>query len=116
MLPRIAEANRATADVRYVSYYPSTENDPDVTEFLKNCAEKVVGKENVVDIAEPTTVTEDVSYYIQAVPGSFGMLGSWKAHDDGEIYPHHNAKFHLDESTFKVGTELYVQCALDYCQ
>lgn len=116
MLPRIAEANRATADVRYVSYYPSTENDPDVTEFLKNCAEKVVGKENVVDIAEPTTGTEDVSYYIRTVPGSFGILGSWKAHDDGKVYPHHNAKFHLDESTFKVGTELYVQCALDYCQ
>lgn len=116
MLPCIAEANRATVDVRYESFYPSTENDPEVTEFLKTCAEKVVGKQNVVDIAEPTTATEDVAYYIRAVPGSFGILGSWKAHDDGEIYPHHNAKFHLDESTFKIGTELYVQCVLDYCK
>ena len=116
MLPCIAEANRATVDVRYESFYPSTENDPEVTEFLKTCAEKVVGKQNVVDIAEPTTATEDVAYYIRAVPGSFGILGSWKAHDDGEMYPHHNAKFHLDESTFKIGTELYVQCVLDYCK
>lgn len=116
MLPCIAEANRATVDVRYESFYPSTENDPEVTEFLKTCAEKVVGKQNVVDIAEPTTATEDVAYYIRAVPGSFGILGSWKAHDDGEIYPHHNAKFHLDESTFKIGTELYVQCVLYYCK
>lgn len=116
MLPCIAEANRATVDVRYQSFYPSTENDPEVTEFLKTCAEKVVGRQNVVDIAEPTTATEDVAYYIRAVPGSFGILGSWKAHDDGEIYPHHNAKFHLDESTFKIGTELYVQCVLDYCK
>ncbi len=116
MLPCIAEANRATVDVRYESFYPSTENDPEVTEFLKTCAEKVVGRKHVVDIAEPTTATEDVAYYIRAVPGSFGILGSWKAHDDGEIYPHHNAKFHLDESTFKIGTELYVQCVLDYCK
>lgn len=116
MLPCIAEANRATVDVRYESFYPSTENDPEVTEFLKTCAEKVVGRKHVVDIAEPTTATEDVAYYIREVPGSFGILGSWKAHDDGEMYPHHNAKFHLDESTFKIGTELYVQCVLDYCK
>ena len=116
MIPAIASANGGKADVSYKSYYPPTFNDGEMTDFLEACATKIVGPQNVVHITEPSTGTEDVAYYINEVPGSFGMLGSWKAHDDGKFYPHHNSKFHLDESTFWIGSALFVQCALDFCK
>lgn len=116
MIPAIAIANGGDAEITYETYYPSTINDCESTEFLMNCAEKIVGKENIVQISEPSTGTEDVSFYLNSVPGSFGILGSWEKHDDGAYYPHHNAKFHLNESVFWIGTAIFVQCALDFCK
>lgn len=116
LIVSIAEGNGAEAEVDYIKYYPPTINDSEVTDFLENCAQKIVGKENIVIIDEPETGTEDVAYYINNVPGSFGILGSSKAHSDGNIYPHHNSKFCLDESVFWIGTAVFVQCAMDFCR
>ncbi len=116
MIPAIARANGGDAEVQYERFYPSTVNDEEVTDFLASCAEKVLGKENVVEISEPSTGTEDVAFYLNSVPGSFGILGSWKCHDDNVFYPHHSSKFHLDESVFWIGTAVFVQCALDFCK
>lgn len=115
LITHIAEANGASAEVDYRKYYPATINDGDVTEFLARCAAEIVGEENVVEISEPSTGTEDVAYYIREVPGSFGILGSRKAHSDGICYPHHNSRFHLDESVMWLGTAVFVKCALEYC-
>ena len=110
-----AQASRASAEVEYIRYYPPTVNNGEVTDFLAECAGKILGKENVIEV-EPTTGTEDVAYYINEVPGSYGVLGSQKSHDDGKLYPHHNSKFHLDESVFWIGSAIFVQCALDFCK
>jgi amidohydrolase len=114
LIPQIAEANRATVELTYNSYYPPAVNSAEVTDFFAQCAEKIVGRENVVEIDEPSTGTEDVSYYLEKVPGAFSILGSWKPHDDGVYYPHHNSKFHLDEAVLWLGTAVFVQCAFDF--
>lgn len=111
----IAHANRGSAEIEYIRYYPSTVNNVEVTDFLAESAAKIVGKENIVEV-EPTTGTEDVAYYINEVPGSYGILDSVKEHDDGELYPHHNSKFHLDESVFWMGSAVFVQCVMDFCK
>lgn len=114
LLESIAKANRATADVEVIQYYPPTVNDPEATDFFIEEAKKIVGEKNVVEIPEPSTGTEDVTYYINHTQGCFGILGSWKAHSDGVCYPHHNSKFDIDESVFWMGTAFFVQSALDY--
>ena len=85
-------------------------------EFFAGSAAKIVGPEHIVDIKEPTMGTEDVTYYIREVPGNFAILGSSKPFSDGVVYPHHNSKFLIDESVLWIGTALFVQCAVDYCQ
>lgn len=116
MITQIAKANGTTAEIDYHRYYPAIINNKDVTDFLARCTEKVIGRENVIEISAARMGTEDASYYLNAVPGSYGILGSVKAHDDGVCYPHHNSKFHLDESTFWIGSAVFVQCALDFCK
>lgn len=116
LIPLIARANRAEAEISYRRYYPSTVNDSDSTDFLAACAAKIVGPENVVEIPEPSTGTEDVAYYLREAPGSFGVLGSWMPFSDGVQYPHHNARFLLDESVFWIGCGVFAQCVLDFCR
>lgn len=116
LLTGIARANRAEVDLSYVPYYPATVNDNEVTDFLASCAARIVGKNHVVQIAEPITVTEDVAYYINTVPGSFAILGSYGEHTDGKCYPHHNARFDIDESVLWIGSALFAECALSYCK
>jgi len=111
----IAAANRAEAVIEYVPSYPPVVNDPAMTDFLADCARKVLGPEGVVEIPEPTMGAEDVTYYLQTVPGSYAILGSQKAHSDGIVYPHHNARFDIDESTMWIGTALFLQCVLSFC-
>lgn len=110
----IARANRAKALVEYKKYYPATVNDGETTAFVAMSAAKVVGKEKIVEIQEPSTGTEDVSLYLKEVPGTYFILGSYKANCDGTMYPHHNSKFDIDESVLWIGTGVFVQCAIDY--
>ncbi len=116
LLTQIAEANRAALEIDYKESYPPVVNDAAVTDFLAQEARKVLGEAGVVEIAEPTMGAEDVSYYLNEIPGSYAILGSQKAHADGIVYPHHNARFDIDESTLWIGTAVFLQCAADYCK
>lgn len=113
LIPMIAAANRAQAELQYFSYYPPTVNDLETTEFLSKCAAEIIGPENVAEIQEPSTGTEDSAYYINQVPGTLAILGSWKAAEDGICYPHHNPRFLIDESVMWIGTAVFVKCAFE---
>ena len=113
---RMEEVFRGIASAtRKISHsYPVTVNDSRAVEFFVNSASKIVGKENMVEIPEPATGTEDISYYLQEVPGSFGTLGSLAPHSDGIYYPHHNSKFRIDEDCLYLGSAIYAQCGVDF--
>lgn len=110
----IAKAHRAKAEVDLKPYYPVTVNNEEVTEFLAESAKKVLGDNNVAEISEPSTGTEDVAYYLQEASGSYGFFASSAPHTDGLYYPVHNSKFRVDESILYLGSAIYVQCAVDY--
>ena len=116
LLQQIAKANRASVEVDYKESYPPVVNDPAIADFFADCAKKVLGADHVTEITEPTMGAEDVAYYLNAIPGNYGIVGSLKAHADGIVYPHHNARFDIDESTMWIGTAVFLQCALDYCK
>ena len=65
----IARAMRADADVEYNLGYSPVINDEEITQFLEESARTIVGQEKVVDIQEPTMGAEDMSYYLEKVPG-----------------------------------------------
>lgn len=110
----VSEANKAKIEVDYRNYYPAVLNNEKITEKLIESAEKVIGKENVVEVKEPILGAEDMSYYLQKAPGTFFGLGSYKSNKDGQIYPHHHPKFDIDESTLWIGSAAFVQTVLDF--
>jgi amidohydrolase len=108
----IATAMRADVDFDYHFGYPSTVNDPAMTEMVRDVAIETVGADNVLE-AEPLMGAEDFSYFLQERPGCFFFIGS-KNEDKGLVWGHHHPKFDFDEEALGVGMETMVRSVLRY--
>jgi amidohydrolase len=97
----------ATADFRYDDGYPPLDNDAASVDLVMKVAAAEFGPERVRTI-KPVMGGEDFAYYLQTVPGAFAMLGI----GDSRPYPHHNARFDIDESVLPVGVRLMVSVGL----
>lgn len=113
IITQTANANRATADIDYNQHYPAVINDDTITDKLAKSAKKIVSAENIVEISEPALTAEDVSYYLNEVPGTYFILGSSKQNEDGNYYPHHHPKFDINEDVLWIGTAIFLQFIYD---
>lgn len=112
MSKAIAEANRAEAEVEILGGYPPTVNDAEATNIIIDAAAEIIGSDNIIHIKKPNMGTEDMSLYLEKVPGAFFVLGTGNP-EKGITYPHHNSKFDLDEDVLWVGTAIFVKTILD---
>lgn len=109
----IAKANRAGAEVNILGGYPPTVNDPGLVKRLIEVISKVVGANNVIEIKKPNMGTEDMSLYLEKVPGAFFVIGTGNP-EKGITYPHHNSRFDVDEDCLWIGPAIFTRLALDY--
>ncbi len=109
----IAQSMRGDAELTYDFKYPPLINDEEFTKFFREVAVKVVGEDKILEMKEPVMGGEDMAYFLEKAPGTFIFLNNPKE-IEGAIYPHHNSKFDIDESYFKVGAALFVQTVFDY--
>ncbi len=108
----IASGMRAKATLEYHFGYPPLVNDEDITNRVRASAAKVLGEENVLT-AGTTMGAEDMSYYLERIPGTFFALGSGNE-AKGIVYPNHHPKFDLDEDVLHLGSAIFVQACLDF--
>jgi amidohydrolase len=101
---------RADYTLNYEFGYPVTVNDADKAKLVQAVATGIVGGANVVQ-AGMTMGAEDMSYFLEAVPGCYLRLGSGNS-EQGLIHPHHSALFNFDESALPIGVELLSQITL----
>ena len=111
----ITKANRAQYIIEYENVYPILVNDDITTDKLSVAAAKIIGKEKIVELRNPVMGAEDMSYYLQKVPGTFFYLGS-NNENKGIVYPHHNSKFNIDEDVLWIGTAIFLQAVIDYLE
>lgn len=106
---RITDINRGTEvaygvkieeDIRPL--YPPVVNDGKLYELFRSAVE---GKLNFVEM-EPLMLAEDFSYYQEAIPGIFFMLGT---RTDEFCYPLHNSKFNFNEEVLKDGLRAFIE-------
>jgi len=105
----VASGMRATATLERLYGAPPVVNDPEVAEFVTRHAAAVAGQENVGEL-EPLSVGDDISEFMNRVPGCYFLLGA--AREGAES--HHNSRFDFDEGCLPIGTEILVRAALDY--
>ncbi len=91
---------------------PAVINDVAISKIARKSAEDVVGKENVVDY-EPQMGSEDMSEFLNRIPGCFLFIGS-QNEKIGKAAPHHNPHFDIDEESLVIGTKIALNFILNY--
>jgi amidohydrolase len=110
----VCQSHGATYQLDYKRLYPPVINDPRMAELVRSVAEGVV--ETPIGIVPEcqTMGGEDMSFFLQAVPGCYFFLGS--ANVEKELaYPHHHPRFNFDETALEMGVEIFVRCVEKFC-
>ena len=105
----IASALQCRAEVHLKTGNTAVINHPRVAEIARRAAVRVVGEDQVTE-PEPTMGGEDMSVYMDRVPGCFVFVGSANA-ERGLHHPHHSPHFDFDEAALPIGSEFLVQVA-----
>jgi amidohydrolase len=115
-IERVTEGTCLAADAeysyKYMRGYPTTVNDPEVTEFVVELAKSVPGVKSVKEY-NPQMGGEDFAYYLQHVKGTFFMTGA-EISERETTYPHHHPKFDIDERALLVAAKVLGTATLKY--
>jgi hippurate hydrolase len=109
------EAFEARCDFEFDRNYPPTVNHPAETEFVRGLLGDVVGAANVHEF-EPTMGAEDFSYFLQAKPGCYFLIGNGDgAHRAGGhgLGPCmlHNPSYDFNDELIPLGATVWVRMA-----
>ncbi|MBO1065395.1 MULTISPECIES: M20 family metallopeptidase [Nostocales] len=105
----ICQSYGASYDLDYIHLYPPVINDTGIAELVRSVAEAVI--ETPIGIVPEcqTMGGEDMSFFLQEVPGCYFFLGS--ANPEKKLdYPHHHPQFDFDETALPMGVEMFVRC------
>ena len=108
----VAHAMRGKATVEILHASLPLINERDMTEKLRTAAAAIVGADNVREVNEPSMGGEDMSYFMEKIPGTFFYHPA--TFGDERDFPHHHPKFDLNEDVFWTGPATFVQFALTW--
>jgi amidohydrolase len=107
----VSAALGCTARVRLTPLTPPVVNDPAVAARVRAAARRLFPGV-ALEEGERSMVSEDMAYFLQAVPGCFTLVGSADA-ARGLGAPHHNPQFDFDEAALPRAVALLAAAALD---
>ena len=109
----ICQSYGATFELEYWQLYPPTVNNPQMAQLVAEVANEVVETPVGVVPECQTMGGEDMSFFLQEVPGCYFFVGS--ANNELNLaYPHHHPCFDFDETALGMGVEIFVRCVEKY--
>ncbi|MFK7844905.1 MAG: M20 family metallopeptidase, partial [Rhodothermales bacterium] len=107
-----AAAHGAKVDLKILVGYPALFNHHTPTDFLRTAAHSFVGEENTVEL-DKWFASEDFSFYLNEIPGSFYRVG---IHSEalGNVRGLHTPTFNVDEEALRTSTGFMAFLALEY--
>ena len=111
----ICQSQGASYELEYERLYPPVINDKSMAELVRSVASEVV-EPTVGIVPECQTMGgEDMSFFLEAVPGCYFFLGSANP-TKNLAYPHHHPRFDFDETALAMGVEIFVRCVEKFCR
>lgn len=110
----ICQAHGATYHLNYEQFYPPVINDGTIADLVRSVAETVIETPAGIVPECQTMGGEDMSFFLQEVPGCYFFLGSANP-DKGLAFPHHHPRFDFDETALGMGVEIFVRCVEKFC-
>ncbi len=108
----VAASFRCKVEFDYTYGAPPLVNDEATALKAMESAKKVVGEGRVQLAKKPVMGGEDYAYYLLEKPGAFIFFANPLA-IEGFNYPHHNAKFAIDDSILRDAVDVFVQSTMD---
>ncbi len=105
----VCAAHGATYELKYTKLYPPVINDRAIADLVRSVAETVIETPAGIVPECQTMGGEDMSFFLEAVPGCYFFLGSANP-DKGLAYPHHHPRFNFDEAVLATGVEIFARC------
>lgn len=108
----VAIANDLDFEIEHKEGTAVLQNDESLSEIVIEVAKEVVGEGNVI-LVPPTMGGEDMSFFLQKVPGVFYLVGSANT-KRGINKPHHSPYFDIDEESLLIGVQMHVELVLRF--
>jgi amidohydrolase len=105
----LAEALRVEIEVDYRWSYPPTVNAREPNDVVRDLTRRLFGPEALVE-HDIVMWAEDMSFMQELRPGAYFIVGSRGGEASG--FPHHNARFDIDERSLDVGYQMMVGLGL----
>ncbi|HYZ16549.1 MAG TPA: amidohydrolase [Candidatus Acidoferrum sp.] len=105
VLAGLGTAMRFEYDFQYHWSYPPTVNDKTMNDVVREVGRAELGQANVVE-HDIVMWAEDMSFMQEERPGAYFIVGSRGGQNTS--FPHHNARFDIDESALDVGYRMMV--------
>ncbi|HKP86629.1 MAG TPA: amidohydrolase [Blastocatellia bacterium] len=110
----VCESMSASYRLDYRRQTPPLVNSEEVCELVAEAAAEVVGRERILrDESVRTMGGEDMSYFLERVPGCYFFLGT-RNEARGLTHPHHSPRFDIDESALATGVEIMTRVIRKY--
>lgn len=110
----ICNSHEAKYDLNYWRLYPPVINDAKMADLVKSVAEQVLETAAGIVPECQTMGGEDMSFFLEEVPGCYFFLGSANL-SMNLAYPHHHPRFDFDETALGMGVEIFVRCVEKFC-
>ena len=110
-----AAAFGASCDFEFERNYPPVINHVAETDFVRRTLANVIGPGNVLE-CEPTMTAEDFSYFLQAKPGCYFLIGNGDGahrtlgHGMGPCTLH-NPSYDFNDDLIPLGATMWVRLA-----
>jgi amidohydrolase len=110
----VCQSHGASYELDYKRIYPPVVNDPVIASLVRSVAETVIETPLGIVPECQTMGGEDMSFFLQEVPGCYFFLGAANIERD-LAYPHHHPRFDFDETVLGMGVEIFVRCVEKFC-
>ncbi len=110
ILRGMSESLRFEYKLDYHWSYPPTVNDRTINDVVRAVGLAELGNENVVDGHDIVMWAEDMSFMQEQRPGAYFIVGARGG--ESTSFPHHNARFDIDERCLEVGYTMMVGLGL----
>lgn len=111
LIQGVTQAMGGTCIVDIQKGYPSTYNDPALTDRVMEVTKEYIGRENVIDM-DLNMGGEDFAYYAQQIPGCFYLIGTKNEAKKIDSFVH-TPTFDVDEGVLELGPGLMAWVALN---
>ncbi|TDL96616.1 M20 metallopeptidase family protein [Macrococcus carouselicus] len=108
MIDHLCGMYGASYDFNYIRGYDAVINDDKMTAEVRKIAEGLYPGKIITE--PPMMGGEDFSAFSRLVPSVYTFIGSGLK-DEESRHPHHHPRFEMDEESFEIGFEMFVEVA-----